>query len=234
MSKLKLMYDIITKLKEKEEIAGNFQAQVKKDDQTLLDFSNEFRKNLNSGAVNFKIRTELDCGGKKVKHESQTQLEGQDWGEHKHGGFWRHMHHGQHHHGFRPEHGQDLAGPRRGGMKDRLTKVAFVLDSLNRISLEEQEDKSVVVSLRLDDFPADFKEAFRGKFAHQPMGGEHGQHNVLKDIHTWQDPALEFRAWISSGKEVEKITLTVAGKHLDEQNESHAMSIAAELHLLRP
>jgi len=39
MSKLKLMYDVVSTMKEKEFISGTFQAEVKKDQLRVVSFS---------------------------------------------------------------------------------------------------------------------------------------------------------------------------------------------------
>ena len=232
MSKLKLMYDVINIMKEKEVINGTFQAEVKKDQIKIAGFTNEFAKNLSNGETKVKISTELDYDGKKVKHESQTEFTMHGCcSEHSHHSFMKHMHHHNHN---RQNDCQNLEDIKCGGIKGKLTKLAFVLNVFNQIIVDEQEDKSVILSLDLNEIPDEMKKAFQERMSQRKMHEDHHQHHrgFMKAFCTLNDPKIGFKLWINKTREVEKIVVTVDGQQLDELNENHEMSLLAELRLI--
>lgn len=231
MSKLKLMYDVINTMKDKEAISGALKVEGIKDQTKIANFTNEFEKNLATGETKVKLSTELDYDGKKVKHESQTEFTMQGCHRRGHHGFMNHMHHMNHHH--QGNHcGEQFDAQECGGIKAKLTKLAFVLNILNQIKLEEKEDKSVLLSLSLNEFPDEMKKAFRERMSQRTMSEHHQHHGFMKEFFTLQEAKVELNVWISKNREVEKITLTVDGKQLNELNENHDLNLKAELCLL--
>lgn len=224
MSKLKLMYDVISTMKEKEVVSGIFQAEAKKDLIKIFGFKNEFEKNLANGSTKVKISTELDCDGKKVKHESQTEFAMQGCTGHMHHGLMKHMHH---HH-----HNQNPGDIRCGGLKGKLTKLAFVLNIFNQIKVDEKEDKSAVLSLNLKDIPDDVKKVCQERLSERKMSEHHQHHGFMKEFCTLKDPEVGLKVMITNTQEVEQIVVTVNGKQIDELNETHDMSLLAELNLI--
>ena len=114
MNKIKLMYDVVKTLKEKEVLKGSVKAEARKNEVKVFRLEKEFEKNTLSGQVKSKISTELDYEGKTVKHESSTEFNLQDCCREKHHGFIRSMH-GQHRH-------QDYNG-KCCGIKGKLSKI---------------------------------------------------------------------------------------------------------------
>ena len=227
MSKLKLMYDVINTMKDKEVVNGALKVEGKKDQSQIVSFVNEFEKNLTNGETKVKISTELDYDGKKVKHESQTEFAMQGCHRKMHQGFMKHMHHHNHHGHHCDENYDDLEC---GGIKGKLTKLAFVLNIFNQINMEENEDKSVILSLSLNDIPDETKKVLRERFSQRTMP-EHHHHGFMKEFFTLEEPKMEFKVWINKTREVEKILVTVDGKQIDELNENHDLSLKAELSL---
>ncbi|MDR3540846.1 MAG: hypothetical protein P4L69_07795 [Desulfosporosinus sp.] len=225
MSKIKLMYDVINTMKEKEVLSGIFKAEGKKDQLQVASFINEFEKNLLNGETKVKISTELDLNGKKVKHESQTEftMQGCCVGN-RHHGLMHHMHH---HH--LDQNQEDI---RCGGIKEKLTKLAFLLNIFNQIQVDEQEDKSVMLSLNLSEIPDELKKVLQERMIHKTMPEHHRHHGFMKEFCTLNDPKVRFSLWITKAREVEKIEVTIEGKQIDELNETHDMNLRAELHLV--
>jgi len=223
------MYDVINIMKEKEVISGTFQAEAKKDQIKIASFTNEFEKNLSTGETKVKISTELDCDGKKVKHESQTEFTMQGCAGHRHHGFMKHMHYHHNHHNNSCQNHDDV---KCGGIKGKLTKLAFVLNIFNQIQVEEKEDKSVILTLALNELPEDFKKAIQERMSQKEMSGGHQHHGFMKEFCTLKDPKIGLSLWINKMKEVEKVVVTVDGKQIDELNENHGMNLFAELRLV--
>ncbi|MDR3599529.1 MAG: hypothetical protein P4L49_03460 [Desulfosporosinus sp.] len=226
MSKIKLMYDVINTMKEKEVISGIFKAEAKKDQLTIARFTNEFENNLSTGETKIKLNTELDYDGKKVKHESQTEFTMQGHHRHMHHGFMRHM---QHHHSNQCDELHD--DQKCGGIKGKLTKLAFVLNIFNQMKVEEKEDKSIIISLTLNEIPDEMKKAFQERMSQRIMSEHHQHQGFMKEFLTLQEPKLELNLWISKNKEVEKILVVVGGKQINDLNDSHDLNLNAELRL---
>lgn len=226
MSKLKIMYDVINTMKAKEVISGTFKAVATKDRIELGHFVNEFEKNLTNGETKVKISTEFDCDGKKLKHDSQSEFTMQGCSSHKHHGFSRHMHH-QSPHAHLGVQGED--DYQCCGIKGKLTKLAFMLNVLNQIKVDEKEDKSVILSLNLTEIPEELKKLFHGRMSSKAMPENHPHHGFMKEFCTLKDPKVEITLWINQAREAEKIAVTVDGNQIDDLNENHDISLQAEL-----
>ncbi|ODA40352.1 hypothetical protein [Desulfosporosinus sp. BG] len=226
MSKLKLMYDVVNTMKDKEAISGALKVEGMKDQTKIVNFINQFEKNLSTGETKVKLSTELDYDGKKVKHESQTEFTMQGCQRKMHPGFMRHMRH--HHHSHHcAENYDDL---KCGGIKGKLTKLAFVLNLFNQIKMEEKDDKSVILSLNLNEIPEDMKKAIQERMSQRAMS-EHQQHHhgFMKEFFSLQEPKIELNLWISENREVKKILVTVDGKQMNDLDENHNLNLKAEL-----
>lgn len=224
MGRLKIAYDVINSMKEKEVVSGTFTAVGTKDHVEIGHFVNEFEKNLTNGETKVKISTEFDCDGKKLKHDSQSEFTMQGCSSHKHHSFMRHMHH----------HNTDVSGQNQEdhktcGMKGRLAKLALMLNVLNQIKVEENEDESALLTLNLNELPEELKKVFQGKMSHHPKLENHPHHDFLKTLCTMSDPKIGLNIWINKAREVEKIVVKVDGNKIDGLNETHDLSLKAEL-----
>lgn len=227
MSKLKIMYDVINTMKEKEVVRGTFKAVAMKDQVELGHFNNEFEKNLTSGETKVKISTEFDCEGKKLKHDSQSEFTMQGCcSSHKHHAFLKHMHH---HNPHTDLDGQSQEGHKCCGIKGKLSRVAFMLNVLHQIKVEEKEDKSVILSLNLNEMPEELKKVFHAKMSQKAMPENHPHHSFMKECCTLRDAKLSINVWINKAKEVEKVLVTIEGNQGDGLNENHEFSLKAEL-----
>jgi hypothetical protein len=222
------MYDVITTMKDKEVIRGILKVEGLKDQTKIMNLANEFEKNLLTGETKVKLNTELDYDGKKVKHESQTEFTMQGCHGPGHHGFMKHLHHHHHHSHSCGEQRDEL---KCRGFKGRLTKLAFVLSILNQIKAEEKEDKSVILSLDIKEIPDEIKEACRDRISQRPMSEVHQHHGFMKEFLTLQDPTIKCNVWLSKNREIEKISVTVGGKQINELNENHDLNLKAELSL---
>ncbi|AFM40126.1 hypothetical protein Desaci_1087 [Desulfosporosinus acidiphilus SJ4] len=228
MSGVKLLYDVINTMKDKEVISGTLKVEGTKDQSKIIGFQNEFVKNLTSGETKVKISSELDYDGKKIKHESQTEFTLPGCRRHMHHGFMKHHHHFYHHGECGIEGHENL---RNIGIRGKLAKLAFVLNVINQIKMEEQEDQSVKLSLNLKEIPEEMKKAIQEKMSQRRMP-EHQQHHfLLKEFFTMQEPNIQCNLWVSKTKEIERILLTAEGKQNQEADEIHKLQLTAELQL---
>lgn len=214
MNKIKLIYDVVKTLKEKENINGTLTVAGKKDQVQLLSVNNQFQKNLVNGEVKAKINVDLDAEGKKVKHESSVEFnsDGHPGGMHRHFGKHFHQQHGEMcHHNF----------------KYRLNALTFVLKILNDVQIDEQPDYTLV-SLNLNEIPEELK-AIHGMI-HQNMAEEHHKHHFpMKEFISMEKTNAAITIQINKNKEVEKIDLTVEGNQKDEQAMMHFLNLQGEL-----
>jgi len=206
MNKIKLLYDVITKMKNKEVLNGVIKAESKKDNLSIFSFENEFEKNMVNGHTKAKISTEMDYEGKKVKHESNTDIDMPDCKGRRHHGFMKDLH---------------THGPKEG-----LNRIAFALSVLNALKVEEVEDKAYMLSLNLNELPEDMKMAI-----HEKMNSNHN-HPFMKELHSMDSIEVDLKIYINKDFEIEKILLDVNGKQKDEQTVIHEMSTKAELTLI--
>lgn len=228
MSKIKLLYDVITTMKEKESCSGNLKVEGSKDQVKIFSLNKEFEKNMADGRIKAKISLEVDCEGKKVKHESNTEFDGssfQGTGQHGMGHIlFRHCH------GHHPNHGpMGACGDMKcGGAKEKLSKLAFLLGVLNSMQVKEQQDKSTVLTLDFNEIPGELKKMIHGKLLHKKMHHEH-EHQCVKEFSNMEILNAGLNIFINKNKEVEKITLTVKGKKKDDLNVLHNVNLQAEL-----
>jgi hypothetical protein len=213
MNKIKLLYDVVTAMKAKETFNGVIKADIRKEQVTLFSLQNEFSKNLLTGQTKAKISTELDYEGKHVKHESTTEFTMPGHCHHRHHEFFKHMHH--------------HAG-QCGGIKGKLSKLAFALSILNSLQVKEQEQETIVVSLNMNEIPADMKEMLHEKMMHARTHHEH--HGFMKEFCTMEAGDFTFTMHLNNKYEIEKIAVTLIGTQRDEQNQPHDLTAKAEIH----
>lgn len=214
MNKFKLFYDVVKTMRDKEVISGTLKVNGKKDAQKIFGLENDFEKNLVNGRTKVKLVTEMDCAGKKVKHESSTEFEMQDCDGHHHC-FMKHMH--KHH-----NHGAKC------GMKGKLSKLLFVLDILKSVKVEEKDDQSVALTLNLKELPEEIYAAVHEKMNNENAGTCKGYH-LLKELHRAENVNCEINLMISKNREIEKITAAAFGECKDESCGFRKMNIDAEL-----
>jgi hypothetical protein len=216
MNKIKLMYDVVKTMKEKEVINGSLKVEGKKDQVSFVSFENKFQKNLVTGDVTAKISSQLDVKGKKIKHESNTEftLENNQLGMCHH--FGKHMHEHHHH------------GARCHSFKDKLTALAYVLNLIDNMQVLEQQDK-ILATISLNEIPEELKKAIHEKMEHSHAAEQHSFPIPMQRFLTMKETKIDLVVLISKTKEVEKVTITVEGIKKGELNETHIMNLQGEL-----
>ncbi len=214
MNKIKLLYDVVMTMWNKEALRGVLTAEAQKDRVNIFTIRNEFDKNLLTGRTMAKISTEMDYEGKTVKHESDTEFTLPCSGESKHCEFMKRM------------HGDHSAGC--GGLKGVLAKLSLALAILNALQAEEQESRSVVMSLNADDLPEDTKELLCEKMSRASACG-HAERGFMREFSTVDKLDFLLKMFINKKSEIEKILITFGGSKSDGQNEQHDLKARAEL-----
>jgi len=217
MNKIKLLYDVVKTMKEKEVFNGTLRLEGKKNLIKVFSFVNEFEKNTLNGQTKAKISTELDFEGKKVKHESSTEFNKGNCHDHMFHGLKR-LIHDHHNHNDR----------KCGGIKEKLSKLAFVLDTMNNMKIDEQADKTLVLSLNISELPENMKKIMHERINNKMMSNHHG-HHCMKEIFTMENSNIELNIWINKNNEVEKIVVTVNGKQKDELADLQEINLRGEL-----
>jgi len=218
MNKFKLFYDVIKTMKDKEVISGTLKVNGKKDMNKIFGLENDFEKNMVNGRTKIKLVTEMDCEGKKVKHESSTEFEMQSCHGDKHHCLLRHMHHHHHNHGA------------KCGMKGKLNKIIFLLDILKSVKVDEKEDQSVTLSLSFDEMSEEIRAAIFEKMNSESMSTCKG-HHLMKELHDAENVNFDINLIIGKNREIQKIAFAAFGEHKDELSGFHKTNIDAELSL---
>lgn len=200
MNKIKLMYDMIKVMREKESITGTMKLQLQKEGQEIFHLNNEFSRNFSNGSGKASISSTFDHAGNQFQHDSTTEChinhqEGNSYGCHK-----NHFHHGH------------QMGDCHEGIKGRLAGIMAMLNALNNLQVEEEDNKSMCLSLDLKEVPDDLKEALR---AHM-MSGHHGGPKVVHGFPVMEKGVLECR--IDKNYEILSIMVALEGK-LQENNQ---------------
>ena len=213
MNKLKLLYDVVKALKSKEVITGVLTADVQKDQKKIFFLHNEFEKNLATHRVKAKIVTELDYGGKAVKHESSNE-------------FTLNRDHEHSHYRGRPFHPHG-PGFRHGGFRGGLTRLSLALSLLNALQVTEQEDKTILLSLNSTDLPADLQTLLSERLS---CGHPHHRHHsLMKEFGTVANPRFMVSICIDKNYEIQKAVATLSGSGTDEQGKQQELAAKGEL-----
>ncbi|TWH47110.1 hypothetical protein [Sporomusa sp. KB1] len=213
MNKIKLLYDVVNTLREKDVLRGVATGQVQKDQAKIFYVKNEFEKNLLTKQTKANIATEVDYEGKQVKHQSITE-------------FTNHCHGGQRHKLFKHMHPGSC-----GGLKQKLTKLTFILHLLNSLKAEEQSDKTTLVTLEITELPEDIKALLQEKMSSTDSCHNHGPHCFVKELCAIEKGNFSLAMSVNKDNEIEKIVIIFEGTQHNEQDEQHILSINAELQL---
>lgn len=218
MNKIKLMYDLITTLKDKEEVNGSVKIKGTKDDVAVITFENEFEKDAATGQVKTKIRTEVGQGEQKFRHESTTEFNLRCCKEQ-----------------LSQMHGSVICHhpprPIRGEMKERLNRLAFMLHTLNSIQAEEQPDGYVELSLDLMEIPGHLRQCMNEQADRKMFQIHHEECGVIKELLTVENPQVTLRARVNPRSEIERIVLTFGGEQREEGGDAHVMNLYVEVNL---
>jgi phosphoribosylformylglycinamidine (FGAM) synthase-like enzyme len=213
MNKIKLLYDVVKTLRGKDILRGVATGQIQKDQVRVFYVKNEFEKDLLTSKTKANITTEVDYEGKQVKHQSITE-------------FTNCCHGGQHHKLFKHMHSGGC-----GGLKQKLTKLAFVLHLLNSLKAEEQSDKSTLVTLEITELPEEIKALLQEKMSSADCCHGHGSQCFMKEFCSIEKGNFSLAMSVNKDNEIEKLVITFEGTQHNEQNEQHSLSINAELQL---
>jgi len=216
MNKLKFLYDVVKRLQAHEVINGVATVEVQKDQGKIFYVRNQFQKNLVTMQTTANITSEVDYEGKQVKHQSTTEFINQCPGNGMHYKLFRHMHH---------------AGGKCGGIKTKLTKLAFVFDLLNSIKVEEQADKTILVTLEIAELSEDIKALLQAKRSQAESHHHHNQCCFMKELCGIEKGKLSFSMSVNENYEIEKIVVVFDGVQRHGEKEQHVLDIVAELQL---
>lgn len=217
MNKIKLIYDVVMAMKKKETIKGSLKVEGKKDQVEFLNLENVFEKNLVSGEIKAKITTTIEAQGNKVKHQSSTEFNLKNCHDGACHGPARHWHH-------------HSAG-KCGGFKNKLEKFAFVLKLIDNMQIDEQADKTMLLTINLDEIPEALKKSVHGGQNQEMFKERFGYPCCLKELCTLEQANITVTIMINKDREVEKIQFIAAGKQNTEDNSIPELDFLGELQL---
>jgi len=217
MNKLKLLYDVVKTLRDKDVITGVATIEVKKDQGKIFYVKNQFEKNLVTRQTTATITSEVDYEGKKIKHQSTTELTNVcPCGGGMHHKRLRQLHH---------------AGGGCGSIKAKLTKFTFALELLSKIKAEEQEDKTILVTLGVNEMPEEIKALIQERMSQTESHHDQDHCCFQKEFFSIEKGNVSLAISVTKEYEIEKIVITFDGVQRDEQNEQHILDVVAELQL---
>lgn len=248
MNRVKLLYEVVKTMKEKETWQGRFTVHASKDQATIFKLDNEFEKQLANGATKLKVHVELDADGKKMSHDSNTEFNFGAFQDQHHSGFHESMHcrpgirgifhlHPMH---CSPE--QDIFQHQqhfrfhRGNFKEGLSRLAFLLNLFDQIKLETKTDQSFILSLQLKELPQEFHEMMRHKMSKAGFGPHEddvpAHLHWIKEFHKMENPDGEVQIFVTSRFEVEKVIWRLNGKQREENQSEHDLKVDGELNFI--
>jgi len=216
MNKLKFLYDVVKTLRSKDAINGMATVEVQKDQGRIFYVKNQFQKNLLTMLTTANITSEVDYEGKQVKHQSTTEFTNHCSNSGLHHKLFKHMHH---------------ADGQCGGLKSKLTKLAFVLELLDNIKVDQQEDKTILVTLEITQLPEEMKILLQEKMSHAQSSHKQDRCCFMKEFCCLGKGTFSLAMSVSKDYEIEKIVIAFDGVQQNEQHEQHALGIVAELEL---
>lgn len=212
MNKIKLLYDVVRTMRDKEKVEGILTAQVRKDKEEVFSLRNEFGKN-SSGEAKTKVSCELNLDGSRIKRESLTEFSTP--GDcHHHGGLLGKLFH--HHH----------ARHACCGIKGLFSRIAFVLGILNSLQVEELDKAGAVVSLNLSDLPEEMRILLREKMNKKQTRHPHCGFLAESDALESLDGVVVLI--VNKEREIEKITVNLDGRVQDAAGEPHNLAASVE------
>lgn len=220
MNKIKVLYDVVKAMRDKESYNGVIEAVVSKDKVQVLQFTNEFSKDLASGWTKARVATVVDHDGKQIKYESTTEFNRKD-GNHNasfgHCGLLhRRVRHGN--------PGREHAGMHDSGLKGRLDRLLAILNALNNLMVTEQADQGLLLTLDMTDIPEELKQNIQARMRQR----QHGPADLgFKGLHSIENGTLECK--VNKKNEVETIQINLNGKMAGEDDEVQDISCQAEI-----
>ncbi len=213
MNKIKLLYDVARVMRDKDTLNGTVKISGLKDGVEAFRVDNEFSKDMLSGTSRSRITSIVDYDGKQIKHESNTEFNVYQDPEDEKQDYKRPMFFHRHH-----------ACKHRLGAKEKLDRLMVVLGALNDMKVDEQEDKSLMLSLDLKNIPEDLKT---GLHLHH-MHGHHGPQFFFKGSCSMDEGTVQCR--INKKYEVEDILIDIKGK-LEQDDKIHDLTLNSVINI---
>lgn len=219
MNKIKIFYDVFKTMKSKEVFNGTLIAEAVKGQKKVFSIENTFEKNKKRGFKKVTTNSEVDCEGKKIKLQNSFELEGCECKGHE--CFMKHIH---------ANHKDN------SNVKDCFGKITFALGILNSLKVLEQQDKSIILSLQPDDMAEDLKAAFCEYIKeccekHKCADEDNCKHKFMKEFHSMEKTDFNFKVFINSKSEIEKVSIEIHGAMKDVKNKKIDVKINAEVAL---
>ena len=216
MNKIKILYDVLKTMKSKDVFNGTLTAEAVKGEKKVFGIENSFMKNKQTGFKKVITNSEVDCEGKKIKLQNSFEFQGDDCCAHE--CFIKKIH----------------AYKGKSGVKDCFGKITFALGVLNSIKVLEEQDKSIILSLQPADMPEDLKALFCEHMKeccnnHKCMDEEDCKHKFMKEFHNMEKTDFDFKVFVNSKSEIQKISVLVNGVKKDEDIEECDMKVTAEI-----
>ncbi len=204
MNKIKIIYDTVKKMKNRDAVKGTLKVEWLKDQERMIEVGTSFERNGQRFEAKGKTVIESDCDGKKMRLENNIDIMKEGCCEH--------------HHGHRLLHHPDCSH----GMKGGFNKLTAALGILSSIKLEEKADGAVLLSLESGSIPEEIKTDINEMMkhcheGHENMEGRHQHCAFMKELHEMEKKDFSINIQISKDRNIEKIEIRVKGENTDHQ-----------------
>lgn len=178
MNKIKFFYDLINAAKDKDSIKGSFSVKGIKDNFELFHVNNNFKK-VNSKDKNFK---------KNFENKQFTHM----FSEHRHN-----MTDVFHLHGYDYKYNQNV----------KLNKMMAVFGILKDMKIDQNEDKSYIMSLDSDKVSENMKKFILKTMDETLNVNEHyiKLHDFLRKFEDTGELKFHIKVFVSSKYEIQKV-----------------------------
>lgn len=195
MNKIKILYDVVKVMKEKEIVKGIANLEVVKSEIKVVSLTNEFSRDTVSGDIKAKISKEINLEGNKVKQETNIESNVKEHPIHK----------------FHPR--------AHMGHGNKFQKILFALNALNNLKAEEKEDKTIL-SIDLKEVLKEGKE-LRAKFQENNGGlegkqgfGPHKHPEFIKKFFSAEYKDAVLIVVVNKASEIERIDVLANGDNI--------------------
>jgi hypothetical protein len=204
MNKIKVLYDMVKVIKEESNHEGTLSLKISENDDVLLTLDGALEKGNAPDEMVHTLKVKGQIADHKIDHESRTLTNMQ----HGHRGFKKHM-------GGRC-HGHD--GHMEGHKGNKLTKMMFALDMLNKLEINELGDERVLsINLKASDLPEEFSNKMKHKAMHKMMhnhlDGENGEviNSKFEKYHQMELVDISLTANLTNDNEPKALKVLIKG-----------------------
>ncbi|WP_432666301.1 hypothetical protein R9X47_08150 [Wukongibacter baidiensis] len=172
MNKLSTIYNVMKNMKELEKVAGEFEVNVKKEDETVAQFNKTFDKDKTGKTAKSACKFKISYGDDSLEHQSTTTISGDELRHFGRGFGHRRMMKKM----MMMDHGDEIGEFPR---KHKVGRFMLMIDLLNKAELEKLDGGNKKLSIDLADIESneEFKKMIMHKIKYRHSMKHHMGHH---------------------------------------------------------